>query len=820
MSKFKLKALLIPKEYEKISIENIDPREYLKFLYLVDPNSTIDELEEGLCKRFKRRYPKEDDLIVFSYQDHELLDLDPEFEISDIFDEQNNEIRILVDNTFKNVIYSPEPNISTHIDFQKTRTIPGGVYSKESNQVDMTPRRTTSSTISSPVTLAPPPSRTKSGRSVPEKKPVQKTKSSRITSGMLESSPISKEKQLSNTSRSSTTTVRSPSKSGSRDKSKKRSYREISSDEGNGSSSEDNFDMEEDVDYEPDDIAPIDDDENEKIEPEEMIGMVADLKNKDDIVVDDEFLNLSERQRAIYKELQINTVEGNPSLYLGRTKRRAAREASMVLSGSKSNKTTSRTSKVKKPAVQSSVKKSGSTKSHTKSNHSLVPSSAKPSTSTSSTMKHSSVASPATPGSSKSKSKISSTTSASNKAIKPKVKIVVKPPSVKKVSILSDIHERLKKYEKRIMDLMVKNEDGGIDGYDAIPVDFDEGLRPSEGLYNETPVDVKLYLTNRDGSDRNSVVSLPDDNSPVESENKSELKHEAPESNGLFSSQDSSSPTQGSFTDSKTATEKPIVNTSVVENDVSTDQKIITAAIDIAKASVLANNAATNQTDMTRNVDIPKPSIDTITVMDGTNAKPGANTPKPIATTNDDTPMEIATDTVVTDNVNTNGNETIIENKNANGNGSAGLEENIKVNGNNVNNGTQAFNETNGNQAFNETNINSEINDINYNNDDKNQDNTVDSMIVDNNFDNSINSDNESVHKHKSSTNAFAKINDSSDDEDDGQINMNSAIEVPIIDKVEDVFAKIEDSSDEEKERSKKFDIFAKIVDSSDEEAG
>lgn len=49
---------------------------------------------------------------------------------------------------------------------------------------------------------------------------------------------------------------------------------------------------------------------------------------------------------------------------------------------------------------------------------------------------------------------------------------------------------------------------------------------------------------------------------------------------------------------------------------------------------------------------------------------------------------------------------------------------------------------------------------------------------------------------------------------------MNSAIEVPIIDKVEDVFAKIEDSSDEEKERSKKFDIFAKIVDSSDEEAG
>lgn len=141
--------------------------------------------------------------------------------------------------------------------------------------------------------------------------------------------------------------MRSPSKSGSRDKSKKRSYREISSDEGNGSSSEDNFDMEEDVDYEPDDIAPIDDDENEKIEPEEMIGMVADLKNKDDIVVDDEFLNLSERQRAIYKELQINTVEGNPSLYLGRTKRRAAREASMVLSGSKSNKTTSRTSKVK-----------------------------------------------------------------------------------------------------------------------------------------------------------------------------------------------------------------------------------------------------------------------------------------------------------------------------------------------------------------------------------------------------------------------------------------------------------------------------------------
>ena len=97
MSKIKLKALLIPKEFEQIDASNIDPRKYVKFLYLVDRTANIESLEEGLITRFSKRYPRERKLRVLAFQNKDLCDLDPEFAVEDVFNESNDELRVLVD---------------------------------------------------------------------------------------------------------------------------------------------------------------------------------------------------------------------------------------------------------------------------------------------------------------------------------------------------------------------------------------------------------------------------------------------------------------------------------------------------------------------------------------------------------------------------------------------------------------------------------------------------------------------------------------------------------------------------------------------------
>ncbi|RCK65832.1 hypothetical protein Cantr_01454 [Candida viswanathii] len=476
-TKFKLKVFLVPKEYEKISIEHIDPRKYISFLYITFPETKIEDIEPGLCQRFLKRYPDEGELVVLSYQDNELLDLDPEFEIQDVFDSQNNQIRVLVDNTFTSVTYSPEPGISTPLDFQKTSNIPGGVYLRESNDARMTPRRGKSSPIASPVALAPP--ETKADRSIPKKKALQKRKSNRITSGMLESPPKSKESQLANAGRLGVGRLKSPNKTDARGPPRKKIRRVISS--SSGSSTDEDLD-EEDFDYEPEDYAQVEDDDNEKIEADEIIGMVEDMKSQDSSGLDEEISRMDPTQRSIRRQLQINTVEGNPSLYLGRTKRRAAREASMVLNRASSSKSAPKVNKIQKPASK------------------IVP----PFTTT--TKPKPSVASkPIIPAKPAVTTKPKPVTLA-----KPKPEPVATTPSKKRGrpprkpatktttpgSIISDLHSRLKLYQLKVKELMVE-QDGAIAGYDVIPKDFEKGLRPATNIYQGAPVDVRLYLTQR-----------------------------------------------------------------------------------------------------------------------------------------------------------------------------------------------------------------------------------------------------------------------------------------------------------------------------------
>ena len=76
------------------------------------------------------------------------------------------------------------------------------------------------------------------------------------------------------------------------------------------------------ADYEPE--------EEEKIQPEELLSMYEELDfhENDDLPLSQ---TLNPKHSTINKALQIDMVEGNPAMYLSRTKRRAAREANLVL---------------------------------------------------------------------------------------------------------------------------------------------------------------------------------------------------------------------------------------------------------------------------------------------------------------------------------------------------------------------------------------------------------------------------------------------------------------------------------------------------------
>ena len=121
-----------------------------------------------------------------AFQNKDLCDLDPEFAVEDVFNESNDELRVLVDNKFKSITYTL--NLQFHsINFSQAETIRGGVYSTVDITDDKTTRKIKQSPLSSPVSLAPPPESDLIVK-YPKEKSVSSLKQ-RITSGMLEAPP-------------------------------------------------------------------------------------------------------------------------------------------------------------------------------------------------------------------------------------------------------------------------------------------------------------------------------------------------------------------------------------------------------------------------------------------------------------------------------------------------------------------------------------------------------------------------------------------------------------------------------------------------------
>ena len=514
MSKIKLKALLIPKEFEQIDASNIDPRKYVKFLYLVDRTANIESLEEGLITRFSKRYPRERKLRVLAFQNKDLCDLDPEFAVEDVFNESNDELRVLVDNKFKSITYTPEPAISTPINFSQAETIRGGVYSTVDITDDKTtPKKSKQSPLSSPVSLAPPPE-SRSNRKIPQKKKSVSSLKQRITSGMLEAppaTPMNNPDKVYFDERSFT----SPKKK--QQKAKKNDSFVASSSLDEVSSGDEYKESEElaaeTADYEPE--------EEEKIQPEELLSMYEELDfhENDDLPLSQ---TLNPKHSTINKALQIDMVEGNPAMYLSRTKRRAAREANLVFTSSKKPaktpsstpkpastiKTTPKPGKVQKPTPTTKQKHTspvvgvnGQSKSLPKPTH-TAGTEKKSLISTSSKQAKTTVGKAQTKATPVTHTKTASTTTSqsSNKAL-PKL---TNKPSVSK-STLEDLYDRMKVFGQKVKTLMVHGEDGNIIGYEKIPNDFGDGIQLAHDISSEA-IDTALRLTVQKDSQDSDIV--------------------------------------------------------------------------------------------------------------------------------------------------------------------------------------------------------------------------------------------------------------------------------------------------------------------------
>lgn len=514
MSKIKLKALLIPKEFEQIDASNIDPRKYVKFLYLVDRTANIESLEEGLITRFSKRYPRERKLRVLAFQNKDLCDLDPEFAVEDVFNESNDELRVLVDNKFKSITYTPEPAISTPINFSQAETIRGGVYSTVDITDDKTtPKKSKQSPLSSPVSLAPPPE-SRSNRKIPQKKKSVSSLKQRITSGMLEAppaTPMNNPDKVYFDERSFT----SPKKK--QQKAKKNDSFVASSSLDEVSSGDEYKESEElaaeTADYEPE--------EEEKIQPEELLSMYEELDfhENDDLPLSQ---TLNPKHSTINKALQIDMVEGNPAMYLSRTKRRAAREANLVFTSSKKAaktpsstpkpastiKTTPKPGKVQKPTPTTKQKHTSPVVGVNGQSKSLPKPTQTAGTEKKSLISTSSKQAKTTVGKAQTKATpvthtktVSTTTSQSSNKALPKL---TNKPSVSK-STLEDLYDRMKVFGQKVKTLMVHGEDGNIIGYEKIPNDFGDGIQLAHDISSEA-IDTALRLTVQKDSQDSDIV--------------------------------------------------------------------------------------------------------------------------------------------------------------------------------------------------------------------------------------------------------------------------------------------------------------------------
>ncbi|KAG5421385.1 hypothetical protein I9W82_000475 [Candida metapsilosis] len=192
MVKLKLQILLIPEECSSLPTAKIDSLIAKKFLHLIDPTKQIGELLEAVVAQFKRLYPDEPVINIVKCQDKNQCDLDKDYQLDDVF-ESNDEVRVIVDNLY----------------FSEKLGLEGLPSSKRSREemedvgyVDSaTPTRNHLQPVSSPVSLAPPP--TTYSRKIPKKRDGDSPngkEQERITSGMLLKPPTANNNPPSNNS--------------------------------------------------------------------------------------------------------------------------------------------------------------------------------------------------------------------------------------------------------------------------------------------------------------------------------------------------------------------------------------------------------------------------------------------------------------------------------------------------------------------------------------------------------------------------------------------------------------------------------------------
>lgn len=97
MGKLKLQVLIVPIHISTIGSHELDPHLIRRFLHLTDPSKILLTVIEEVCKRYEKLYSGDDKLIIERIQDKDLCDLDPDFEVGDIF--QSGELlRVIVSN--------------------------------------------------------------------------------------------------------------------------------------------------------------------------------------------------------------------------------------------------------------------------------------------------------------------------------------------------------------------------------------------------------------------------------------------------------------------------------------------------------------------------------------------------------------------------------------------------------------------------------------------------------------------------------------------------------------------------------------------------
>lgn len=102
MRKLKLKVVLVPVQFADIPSSNLESSQSRRFLHLTDHGSDLGEVCDELTKRYIKLYPDDEKLSIISLQDEDKCDLDPDFQVNDVFN-LGDIIRVIIENDIQNL---------------------------------------------------------------------------------------------------------------------------------------------------------------------------------------------------------------------------------------------------------------------------------------------------------------------------------------------------------------------------------------------------------------------------------------------------------------------------------------------------------------------------------------------------------------------------------------------------------------------------------------------------------------------------------------------------------------------------------------------